>query len=420
VVVGLLLALSAAGSWWLVRAWPGPPRTVRLATGPPGSAHAEYGERYRDILARSGVTVVLEPTAGALSNLARLQDPGSGVGAGFVQVGTTTPDRSPDLVSLGTLFHEPLWLFHRGPAASLGFGDLRGKRIAIGGEGSATRALALRVFALGGIDASAAELLAFSPEEAADRLVRAELDAAVFLTSWSAPVVQRLLQAEGITLASFPRTDAVVARIPVLDKRVLPAGTADLARDIPPADVALVASKASLAVRRDLHPALKYLLLSAASEIHAAPGIFHRAGEFPALEAVDLPLADEAEMFHRRGPPFLQRYLPFRLAMLTERVALVLVPVLGLLLPLMQVLPAARTWYVQRRLALFYGELKLLDLELQDPGARGAAPVLVRQLDELEARVSRQRVPEEFSPLLYGLRHHIRLVRERLVPGPER
>ncbi len=415
----LLLALPAVAAWGLLQAWPAPPRTLRMATGPAGSAHAEYGMRYREILARSGVTVELDPTTGALANLERLQDPRSGVGAGFVQAGTTTPEHAPALHSLGTVFYEPLWLFHRGPAGSLDFADLRGKRIAIGGEGSATRLLTLRLFGLGGIDANAAALLALAPEEAADQLTRGEIDAAVFLTSWSAPVVQRLLQAEGVTLVSFPRADALVARIPVLDRRVLPAGAADLARGVPATDVALVASKGSLVVRRDLHPALKYLLLAAASEIHATPGMFQHAGEFPALEAEDLPLANEATQFHRRGPPVLQRYLPFWLAVLTERVVLVLVPALALWVPLMQGLPSVRAWYVQRRLASFYGELKLLDLQAQDAGAHGTTPTLVRKLDELEARVSRLRVPKEFAALGYALRHHIRLVRERLVPGPE-
>ena len=414
----LLLALPAVAIWWFVEGWqPAPPRALRMVTGPAGSAHAEYGARYRDILARSGVTLELESTAGALANLERLRDARSGVGAGFVQAGTTTPEQSPELVSLGTVFYEPFWLFHRGRNLSLDIAGLRGKRISIGPEGSATRALSLQLLSLGGIDPGAADFLAFAPEEAADRLTRGEIDAAAFLTSWSSPVVQRLLHAEGITLAHFPRADALIARIPVLNKRVLPAGVVDLARNVPPTDVVLVAPKASLAVRRDLHPALQYLLLRAASEIHATPGIFHRAGEFPALEAVDLPLADEAEQFHKRGSPFLQRHLPFWLAVLTERVVLALVPVLGVLFPLLRGLPAVRAWYVQRRLALFYGELKLLDLEREDPGAQSTGPDLIRKLDELEARVSRLRVPEEFAALVYGLRHHIRLVRERLEPG---
>jgi TRAP-type uncharacterized transport system substrate-binding protein len=417
--VVMLLALPAVATWWFVEAWhPAPPRTMRMVTGPAGSAHAEYGARYRDILARSGVRLELHPTAGALANLERLRDAGSGVGAGFVQAGTTTPEQSPELVSLGTVFYEPLWVFHRWGKPSLEFADLRGKRISIGPEGSATRALSLRLLGLGGIDSSAAALLAYGPEEAADRLTSGEIDAAAFLTSWSSPVVQGLLLAEGITLATFPRADALAARIPVLNTRVLPAGVADLARNVPPTDVVLVAAKASLAVRRDLHPALQYLLLRAASEIHATPGIFHRAGEFPALEAVDLPLADAAEQFHMRGSPFLQRHLPFWLAVLTERVAFTLVPVLGLLFPLLRGLPAVRAWYVQRRLALFYRELKILDEDREGLGVLSTGLDLIRKLDELDARVSRLRVPEEFTPLVYTLRHHVSLVRERLETGP--
>ena len=412
----LLLALPAVAAWWFVSAWhPAPPRVMRMATGPAGSAYAEYGARYRDILLRAGVTLELEPTAGALANLGRLRDSQSGVGAGFVQAGTTTPEASPELVSLGTVFYEPLWFFHRGlDSSSWEFSDLRGKRLSIGPEGSATRVLSLRLLGLGGIDSGAAEFLAFDPEEAADRLMRGEIDAAAFLTSWSSPVVQRLLRARGITVASFPRADALIALVPVLNKRVLPAGIADLSRYIPPTDVVLVAPKASLAVRRDLHPALKYLLLDAAAEIHSTPSIFHLAGEFPALEALDLPLASDAQQFHKSGLPFFQRHLPFWVAVLAERVAIALIPLVGVLLPLLRGLPALRSWYVEHRVSMFYGELKLLELELESPRAHAAVPDVIRKLEELETRVSHLRVPEVYSALVYALRHHISLVRARL------
>ena len=340
------------------------------------------------------------------------------MGAGFVQAGATTAEESPDLVSLGTVFYEPLWLFHRGLDPSRGFADLRGKRVSIGPEGSGTRALSLRFLGLGGIDSSAAELLALAPEEAADRLTRGEIDAAAIVTSWDSPVVRGLLAAPGVRLASFPRADAHIALTPFLSKRVLPAGVADLARNIPPSDVVLVAPKASLAVRRDLHPALQYLLLDAAAEIHATPGIFHRASEFPALEAIDLPLADEALQFHKGGRPFLQRHLPFWLAVLVERLGIALVPLVGVLYPLLRLLPAARAWYVRRRVALLYGELKLFELEMEGPAAEARSAGLLERLDELEARVSHLRVPKVYAALVYALRHHIRLVRERLERRP--
>ena len=413
--VAAALILAAVAAWWLVAVWkPAPPRELKMATGPAGSAYAEYGARYRERLARSGILLTLVPTEGAVANLALLRDAASGVGAGFVQAGTTTAAESPGLVSLGTVFYEPLWLFERGLDPKAGFAALAGRRISIGREGSGTRALALRILDLGGVGAGVAELMALSPEQAADRLEGGTIDAAAIVTSWESPVVRRLLMAPGITLASLPRADAHVALQPHLTKLVLPAGVADLGRNLPPADVMLVAPKASLAVRRDLHPALQYLLLDAADQIHAAPGIFHRASEFPAAEAIDLPLADDALQFHKAGRPFLQRHLPFWLAVQAERLAVALVPLLGVLYPLLRVLPAARTWFVKRRVALLYGELKLLELELEAPAAEGQRARLLERLEDLETRVSRLRVPRFFSALVYALRVHIRLVRERL------
>ena len=84
------------------------------------------------------------------------------------------------------------------------------------------------------------------------------------MTSWESPAVQQLLADERIALSSFPHADALVAIYPFLSKVVVPRGVTDIAKDRPPTDVALIATKASLVVRRDLHPAIQYLLLNAA------------------------------------------------------------------------------------------------------------------------------------------------------------
>jgi hypothetical protein len=194
---------------------------------------------------------------------------------------------------------------------------------------------------------------------------------------------------------------------------VLPQGVADLARNRPPADTLLLAPKASLAVRSDLHPAIQYLLLDAAEEVHSRPGIFQHAGEFPAAESIDFPLSDSARQFYKSGRPFLQRYLPFWLAVLVRNLLVVLIPVAGVLYPLLRVAPAAYAWAMRRRIFRLYRELKLLEARLIRRGPNTDIKDLAQRLDRLEEHAHNFRVPASFASMLYTLRDHIGMVRAR-------
>ncbi len=284
--------LTAAGIWLTFSVLrPTPPRSVTMAIGPEGSFSAELGKRYRDTFARSRIDLKLVPTAGAVDSLARLQDPSSEVSIAILPGGISNPKESPRLVSLGTLYYDPLWLFYQGKVLDK-HEQLRGLRISIGPEGSASRAMSLQFFArVGIINRETATLLPLTPQDSAAKLLSGDIDAAVLMDAWQTPVVQQLLKAKGVTLISIRRADAFVALYPYLNKLVLPAGVADLAENRPPTDVLLIAPKASLVVRENLHPAIQYLLLDAASQIHSSADVFHHGGEFPAPEMVDLPLS---------------------------------------------------------------------------------------------------------------------------------
>jgi TRAP-type uncharacterized transport system substrate-binding protein len=417
VIASIAVVSLTAGGLWLAFALlrPTPPHTIVMATGPEGGVDAELGDRYRKLLAADGIDLRLVPSAGDVENIARLRDPQSGVSAAIVSNGLTNPQQSPDLVSLGTLFYEPLWFFYHGPRRVETHESLKGLSISIGPEGSGTHALSLEFLARNGIiDKRNAKLLPLAPQMAAGKLLHAEIDAAVMLAPWESPVVRQLLAAEDVQLANAPRVDAFVALYPYLNKVVLPAGVGDMEHNRPPTDVVLVAPKASLVVRRDLHPAIQYLLLEAAEQIHSGPGMFRHAGQFPAAEAVDLPLSDHARHFYKAGPPFLQRHLPFWLAVLVQQLLVVLIPVLGVLYPLLKFAPAAYGWAMRRRVFRLYGELKFLEDDLVARSTQGSVADLVARLDRLEDRASRFRLPVAFRPLLYTLRLHISLVRQRL------
>jgi TRAP-type uncharacterized transport system substrate-binding protein len=393
---------------------PTPPRTVMMATGAQGSAYSEFGERYRALLARHGVRLKLVSTNGAVDNVRMLGDASSGVSVAFVQGGIVDAEQAPELLSLGTVFYEPVWLFIRGDLARASADMLKGRRVSIGPEGSGTRKLASELIAALGVDVTSTEMLDLTSQDAGAALLRGEIDMAVMVAPWEYAVVRQLLASEFINAMSFPRADAHIALRPYLNKLIVPQGVADLARNRPPADLLLVAPKSSLVVRSDLHPAIQYLLLEAASQLHSKPGIFQKAGQFPAAEPIDLPLSDQAQRYYQTGPPFLQRYLPFWMAVFVARLLLLLIPILGVAYPMVRLLQAIYGWGMRRRIFNLYGELKFLeaDIEARPPGA----PVedLRAALEKLEFRANHLRVPVAFAHMLYTLRDHIGLVRERL------
>jgi TRAP-type uncharacterized transport system substrate-binding protein len=416
----IAVAVLAVAVLWMAAAYfrPMPPRVLTMATGSEGDANYEFGKHYREILARDGVELRLLPTSGALENLALLQDKGSQVDVGFLQSGITSARESPDLRSLGTVFYEPLWFFTRDKLQGRGIQvlqGLRGKKISVGPDGSSGRALVLKLLTRNGMDQDFAELLSLTPQEAGEKLIRGEIDAAIMLTSWDAPVVQRLLAANGIEPANFPRTDAYLALYPYLNKVVLPEGVIDLAKNRPAADVLLIAPKANLVVRKDLHPALQFLLLKAAEEIHSGPAMFQKPGQFPAEEAIDLPLSDQARQYYRSGSPFLQQHLPFWLAVLVNQLLVLLIPLLGVLYPMLRLFPAVYGWQIQRRIFRLYGALRFLEHDLETRGAGQNMDDLNSRLDRIEEQAHRLRAQGIYSNMRYTLWMHITLVRERLL-----
>jgi len=415
VLVAVAAALIVGGLLVIVALLdPLPPRTVVMATGTPGGAYAEAALRYQAVLARSGVHLELRATNGSVDNLKLLRDSKSGVSVALAQGGLTMATESTDVVSLGTVFYEPVWIFARGaPSLEPGSQGFKG-RISIGESGSGTRALSTELLGSIGQNLSGVELVDMSNADAGEALLRGDLDLAIMVSGWEAPIVRRLLIAPGITPMTAPRADAQVALRPYLSKLILPRGVADLISDRPPADVQLMADKASLLVRRDLHPAIQYLLLEAASETHGAAGIFHRAGQFPAAEAMDFPLSEAARQYHRSGVPWLQRNLPFWLASLAAQALVLLVPLVGVIYPIFRLLPALYGWAMRRRIFHLYGELKFLEAELEARGADKAGPELSAKLDELEERADHMRVPKAFTHMVYTLRLHIEIVRKRI------
>lgn len=417
VIPGILVILAA---FWLASRYirPAPPNSFVMSTGATGGAYHLFAERYRDALARDGITIELKPSAGSSENLARLRDPNSGVDAALIQSGIAGSDATAGLHSLGSVYYEPLWIFYRGTTTLTLLNQLRGKRIAVGAQGSGTKALALQLLTAVALDDASTTLEAIGGGAAADALAAGKVDAVFVVGAPDAPIVQRLVKTEGIRLLSLANAEAFSRRFPHLTALTLPKGVVDLAAPLPKEDVVLLAATASLVVREDFHPALAFLLLNAATEVHAGSGILHKHKEFPSARESEFPLSDQAERYYKSGPPFLRRYLPFWLANLLERMLVLLVPLFAVLVPAFKILPAIIEWRVKSRVFRWYGEIKYLEEALlREPEADDIDAVLER-LEEIERGVSNTSVPTSYADYAYNLRSHIEVVRNRILRLP--
>jgi TRAP transporter TAXI family solute receptor len=373
------------------------------------------GLRY---LARNNVKVRLVPTAGSVENVAALLDPQSEVRVALVQGGIIGSGGQSELRSLGTLFYEPYWWFRRRDIQGVGVRSLRGRKISIGAEGSGTQALSLHLLKKFGIVGDhLTELLSLSPKVAREKLLSGEIDAAFLVAAWESPIVQQLLADDSIEIPEYPRADALVALNPFLSKLVVPRGSADLVRDQPPSNITLIGTKASLIVRKDLHPAIQYLLLQAAQEIHQGPSIFNKANAFPAAEGIDVPLTREAQRFYKSGLPFLHEYLPFWMATLVANLIILIIPIFGVLYPVLRVLPQLYDWMMRSKVLRMHRQLRSLETEMATARSRGQEThEMIARVDRLEeqARLLRSQIGYAMrtESMLYVLQNHIHSVRE--------
>ncbi len=419
VFVALPSLLLVIGAFWLAAQFikPAPPDRLIISTGGEGGAYQRFAARYKDVLARYGIALVEKPSAGSTENLARLRNPEFEVDAAFIQGGTARLGEGDELVSLGDIYYEPLWIFYREAALRGGdkLLDLKGKRVAVGGAGSGTHHLAMELLAANSIDAKNTKLIEAGGLGLVERLQKNELDAVFVVGPTQSSLVWSLLYTPGVRLMNLTHAEAYTRRFPHLARLVLPRGAIDLTLDIPPHDTQLLSPMATLLVRDDMHPALIDLLMQAASEVHGAPGVFQKPGEFPRAGHSEFPLSKEAERYYKSGKPFLQRYLPFWAATLIDRMVVMLVPLLAVLVPLFKFAPQLYGWRVRSRIYRRYGELKFLENELnEDPGRHSRAEWLAK-LDAVETDASRIRTPLTFSDMLYTLRGHIDLVREMIL-----
>jgi len=409
-----LILATAFGVWWYLHATI--PRRIVLASGVKDASYHIDAQHYAELLGRDGVTVVERMTGGARENAALLLDPKAGVDVAFMEGGVVPEAQRDKIVMLASIRYEPLWIFYRGDESLTRLDELRYKRIAIGGPGNGGRLIVEPLLQATNVTASNTRLLPLGGVEALRALQSRNIDAAIFVGATRSPIIWQALHDETLKLMSLADSEAYARRFPYLTPLKLPAGTIDLSyRRIPPQSVTLVATKAMLVARDDLPSPLIDLLLNAARELHSSQDYFEAAREFPSTLPVDLPVSVDADRHLRFGPSFLHRYLPFWVATLSERLIVVVLPLLVIFVPVINFMPQLLRWRVRSRIYRWYGELKLLERDVE--GRSGTLPIekWLADLDRIQRAAEHIKTPASFASESYTLREHIGLVRRTIM-----
>jgi TRAP transporter TAXI family solute receptor len=418
--------LAALVATYVLFVEPPPPRKIIIACGGRNGAYFLYAQEYAKELQKEGVSVEVRETAGSVENLRLLGQENSGVALAIVQSGVASPEQIQRFYALGSLYHEPLWVFYRSDQRVLRLSQLAGKRIGIGPTGSGTYTIATRLLAANSLVEPGSESESSKENErallfpqdvvAAARALRSgELDAAFFVAAIEADYIQALLRDSKVKLLSFDQHEAYRRRFRYLAPVTVPAGMLNLGQNLPEQEVALVAPTAMLAVRKDFHPALVPLLLTAATRIHGKGNELSDPGEFPSERYCDFPVSEDAKRFYKSGQPVLQRLLPFWLASLVDRAKVMLIPLVMLMMPLLRAAPPILRWRTRRKIYLWYSDLREID-------QRSIAGVAGRELDEelarlkdIEYQVAHVDVPLSYMEEFYHLRLHLGMLKERLI-----
>ena len=418
----ILICLAGLVGTYLLCVKAPPPSKIVIATGSQSGAYYKFGQRYAEELKKEGLTVELRETQGSGENLQLLQDAGSGVSVAIVQSGVADQKARDDLQALGSLYREPLWVFYRGDAPIERLSQLAGKRISVGPTGSGTYPIAVQLLAANGLpeaaDAAAEKkTVLVQPEKidaAAAALQKDELDAAFFVAAFKTDYIQRLLNDDKVRLLSFGQQEAYHRQYRFLSELTMPAGLVNLGQNLPSKDVALLAPTAMLVARKDLHPALVSLLLTVATRIHAQGDELSSPGEFPSASYTDIPIGKDADEFYKYGPPVLQRYLPFWLASLVDRLKIMVVPLIMLLLPLFRAAPPLVRWRTRRKIYLWYSALRDIDKKIVLGLSGPQLDQELARLRDINQQVAHVEVPLSYMEEFYHLRLHLKMLQEQL------
>lgn len=405
-IVGIVLL---GVSIWIIQ--PFPSRVIQISTGPEATLYYQYAQKYAESLKEQGIELEILVGNGSTQTIQRLLN--QEVDVGFVQGGTLKDIDLSKLVSIGSLYYEPIWIFYRDGVELQHLNDLEGKTVGAGLEGSGIRLIAEQVLGLNNVTPDTATFVSLSVPDAAEALKHGELDAAFFVMSPNSSVTYDLLTAEGIQLLDIDRAEAYSRKLNFLNKVVLAEGILNFEANVPDRDYELIATTTVLMAHQNTVEEHIFLLLPHLIKFHQTRGVFESDGEFPSGLYVEAKLHPTADRYYTSGASFVTRFLPPIWAAVADRLVILLIPIITLLVPVIQVVPSIYYRYgIRYKMVQWYREVHQLEGDL-DTLSNEELKQRIEKLEQLEyqARLTRS-VPNDNLDELYDTIDHIIATRE--------
>lgn len=312
---------------------------ITIATSYKGGDWYQFGEILIAPLREHEIKLEVVASNGTIENAEALIDPKNAVNAAFVYGAALSKEQVNNIYSLGSVSYDPVWIFYRNELAGKvsSIKDLAKYRVALPPKKSGSYVLTQKLFAANGIDIdNDPHFVSHSWDESSANLYAGKADVYIFLATMTDPLVQELLTSPNITLFNFTNAIAYQKKFNYLDAVTIPAGSIDIENKIPAQNISLIATTTTLAVRRDLHPALQLALLMTGKEAiqDSSRLFFSKRNEFPAYVDPSIPISPIARSYYNYGPPKAINYLPYWLVVFVDRFWLVVVAAFAIIYPL--------------------------------------------------------------------------------------
>ena len=414
----LLLSVGAVVALLIISLFvlqPGMPDRIAIYTGPEESAYFALGQRYAEDLRKQGLEVDVVPTQGLEEGIERLTEERHAVA---FAPSTLNPDGDhaielEHVTALGSVALEPLWLFCRTDLADERFSSLAGYTLGTAGDGTVSEHVGQRLVSLNGLD-DQVEWKSFPeahPDEVVAELQAKNVDAVLVTGDTEAPIVEAMLNADGVTSLSFHRVEAYAGRIPGISSVTVPEGIYDLARNVPSRDTHLLAATTCLVTGEHLHPAVVAMLLVAAGNHRSTAADLTTRITLPSSDNISLPLNTAARRYYDRGETGLSQFVPYPVARSLRHIGFIVIPLLGGLFLLFRIVPTAIQIWATIQLQSMFKQLEAVEKAHHAGADHKELLETLRIVDEKSAKmfVPRPKLAEyiDFRQFLHDMRDRV-------------